>query len=160
MWNRAEHFGEKGSMTTIFFDDEEKKAITVKGICAKRNNNPGNIEYGNFTKTFGAIGRAGKDNRFAVFATEEEGFNCMKKLLCNSKHYKDKTIEEIVNKYAPSIENNVEDYIKAIEEYSGLGRKFVPKFEVDYLKLCKAMARHEGFYNEKVIIKDVEYNPK
>ena len=65
MYNRAKHYGEKGSMTTIFFDDENKKAVAVKGICAKRNNNPGNLEYGTFTKGSGAIGKAGKDDRQA-----------------------------------------------------------------------------------------------
>lgn len=151
MYNRAT--GKEGQ-PTLFYDDEKKVAISVKGVRAARNNNPGNIEYGNFTKTFGAIGT---DGRFAIFPDSETGFNCMKKLLSTSKNYAGKTIKEIVLKYAPPFENNVEQYIKAIEKNTGFKRDFVPVFEVDFLKLCKGMAEHEGFYNSKLTIEKIEW---
>ena len=48
------------------------------GVRNWRNNNPGNLEYGPFAKSKGAIGTGG---RFAVFATLEDGLRAKKDLV-------------------------------------------------------------------------------
>lgn len=68
-----------------------------------RNNNPGNIEYGEFTKSHGAIG---SDGRFAIFPTVEDGRAAKQALLFEGKNYKDKTIAEAIYRWAPPSDGN------------------------------------------------------
>jgi hypothetical protein len=72
VWIRAE--GGYGKPTIYY--DEKGPALAVFGPRNRRNNNPGNIEYGPFAKEHGAIGT---DGRFAIFPDEETGFRAMKK---------------------------------------------------------------------------------
>lgn len=97
---RAE--GGKGKPTIYY--DEKGPAFMVSGPRNRRNNNPGNIEYGIFAKKKGAIGT---DGRFAIFPDEQTGFEAMKDLL-KSKSYRDLTIEEAIKKWAPAPENDPE----------------------------------------------------
>jgi hypothetical protein len=68
-----------------------------------RNNNPGNIEYGDFAKAYGAIG---SDGRFAVFPTYEAGRAAKGALLFSSEGYAGKTIASAIAKYAPASDSN------------------------------------------------------
>lgn len=112
------------------------------GTRAWRNNNPGNLEYGKFTRDNGAIGT---DGRFAIFPDTATGFNAMANLL-STNAYQNLTIEGAINRYAPPNENNVENYLKSIERQTG----FPPSTPMNnlskdnLLKLAKAMTKHEG----------------
>jgi hypothetical protein len=107
-----------------------------------RNNNPGNLEAGAFATAHGATGT---DGRFAVFPTMAAGNAAMLALL-QSKAYAGggiNTISGIINKYAPSSENDTASYIKAITAATGIapGAKLTP----DQLKRVQiAMAVHES----------------
>ena len=68
-----------------------------------RNNNPGNIEFGEFAKANGAIG---SDGRFAVFPTYEAGRAAKEALLFSSEGYAGKTIAGAISRYAPAADNN------------------------------------------------------
>ena len=112
------------------------------GSRAWRNNNPGNLEYGVFTRNSGAIG---SDGRFAMFPDAATGFNAMAGLL-STNAYQKLTIEGAINRYAPSNENNVEAYLKSIEIQTGFPRS-TPMNNLskdNLLKLAKAMTKHEG----------------
>jgi hypothetical protein len=87
------------------------------GTRAWRNNNPGNIEYGEFAKSRGSIGT---DGRFAVFATYEDGRNAKRSLLWDTKGYAGKTIAEAINRYAPPSENNTNAYIAQVAASLGV----------------------------------------
>lgn len=82
-----------------------------------RNANPGNIEYGQFAKRFGATG---SDGRFAVFPTMEDGVAALCELLIvysktdDGKGGKIDTVEEAINRWAPGNENNTEAYIAMV----------------------------------------------
>jgi len=85
---------------------------TPRGI---RNCNPGNIEYGPFTKSMGATG---SDGRFAIFPTMVDG---VRALACLLIVYYDKplanridTVREIINRWAPSSENDSAAYVAAV----------------------------------------------
>jgi hypothetical protein len=88
----------------------------VTGSRARRNNNPGNIEYGQFAISHGSTrietapfhGAA----RFAYFPTPEQGFAALKDLLL--MHYGSLTVEDAINKYAPSSENNTTNYVHSV----------------------------------------------
>ena len=75
------------------------------GTRAWRNNNPGNIVYGNFARSAGAIGYAGKPSPtgnvyFAVFPDKETGTNAIR-LLLRTNDYQQKTVAQAIYKWCP-----------------------------------------------------------
>ena len=87
------------------------------GSRSWRNNNPGNIEFGNFAKSMGAIG---SDGRFAIFPDYETGRKAKETLLFESKGYRGKTLEKAIAKYAPSSENNTLAYTNTVARAVGV----------------------------------------
>ena len=83
-----------------------EEGFYVHGSRANRNNNPGNIEYGAFSRAFGSTHG---DPRFAVFNSPDDGFKCLSTLL--SKHYSGLTIAAAIAKWAPPTENNTAQYV-------------------------------------------------
>lgn len=85
---------------------------TPRGL---RNCNPGNIEYGDFTRKMGA---SGSDGRFAIFPGMVTGICALARLLIVyfEKPLADPidTIREIINRWAPSSENDTAAYIAAV----------------------------------------------
>lgn len=81
-----------------------------------RNNNPGNIEYGPFARSQGAIGTE-PAGRFAMFADAQQGLNAIATLL-RGKAYAGSGIDSVggvISKYAPSKDNNdTAAYIKNV----------------------------------------------
>lgn len=84
-----------------------EEGFYVTGSRAQRNNNPGNIEYGAFSRAFGATNG---DPRFAVFPSVETGFNCLQTLIRN--HYGTMTLAAMMNMYAPPTENDTAQYVR------------------------------------------------
>lgn len=93
------------------------RSLTVYGDRAMRNNNPGNIEYGNYARSQGAIGT---DNRFAVFPDRVTGTKAQAGLIFGSKGYRNLTLREAIAKYAPSFENNTARYAATVSAVSGV----------------------------------------
>lgn len=83
-----------------------------------RNNNPGNLEYGRFAQQHGAIG---KDPRFAVFGSAQEGLTALADLLRNYQQKSVDTVSAIISKFAPANENNTQAYIAQIAKSLGVG---------------------------------------
>lgn len=69
------------------------------GSRAQRNNNPGNIEDGEFAR--GLPGYKGSDGRFAVFETPEAGAAAQTKLLQSYGNRGYNTVEKIVGRWSP-----------------------------------------------------------
>lgn len=112
------------------------------GDRAWRNNNPGNLEDGKFARNNGAIG---SDGRFAIFPDEATGWNAMVGLL-STDSYQKLDIKGAINRYAPPHENNVENYLKSLENQTGFPRS-TPMNNLskgNLLNLAKAMKKHEG----------------
>lgn len=75
------------------------------GTLAWRNNNPGNVKFGEFAKKHGAVGRGHND--MAVFPTVEMGKTAMRELLFNPKgRYFNLTIRKAISIYAPDFDGN------------------------------------------------------
>ena len=89
---------------------------TRKGDRNWRNNNPGNIRYGDFAKSKGAIGT---DGSFAIFPTYVMGRKAKSDLLFEGKNYKDLNIKQAISRYAPPVENDTSAYIKAVTSAVG-----------------------------------------
>lgn len=79
----------------------------VGGSRSWRNNNPGNIEYGDFARRYGAIGT---DGRFAIFPDEATGQRARAALIFNGDKYRNLTLTQAIERYAPSSENHTTAY--------------------------------------------------
>ena len=121
-----------------------------KGSRNWRNNNPGNIEYGAYAKKLGAIG---SDGRFAIFPTYEAGRAAKQKLLFEGKSYKDKSISDAMNRYAPSSENDTNLYTTLVANAAGVdpSTKLSDLTEEQRVKALNAMEKHEGFKVGEII---------
>ncbi|WP_336057376.1 hypothetical protein [Nitratireductor sp. CH_MIT9313-5] len=93
------------------------RTVTVKGVRGTRNNNPGNIEYGKFARSQGAIGT---DGRFAVFPTREQGTRAQANLIFESPSYRNLSLRQAISRYAPAFENNTKAYARAVAEGAGV----------------------------------------
>ncbi len=82
-----------------------------------RNNNPGNL---NFAGQAGATKEASAGGRFAVFGNMEQGVAALVRQLQLYASRGIDTITAIVQKYAPSSENNVPAYIAALVKATGI----------------------------------------
>jgi hypothetical protein len=109
-----------------------------------RNNNPGNIEFGNFARRHGAIDT---DGRFAIFPTYEAGRRAKEFLLFESSSYNQLTIAQAISRYAPPSENNTQMYIRVVTSATG-STPDTPMSDLDASarqSLLAAMERVEGF---------------
>lgn len=109
-----------------------------------RNNNPGNIEAGAFARRYGAVG---SDGRFAVFPTYEAGRRAKAALIFESPRYRDLSIAEAINRYAPPFENNTAAYANGVARAAGvtLDTPMSSLTSAQRERVLNAMERIEGF---------------
>lgn len=85
---------------------------TPRGI---RNNNPLNIEAREQW-----LGQVGDDGRFIIFETPLHGFRAAGRIMKTKKSRGVRTIESIINEWAPSNENHTQNYINFVSNKTGL----------------------------------------
>lgn len=108
-----------------------------------RNNNPGNIEYGSFAKSHGAIG---SDGRFAIFPTYAAGRAAKAALIFESNSYKNLTLAQAIMRYAPPSENDTANYRRIVlAAVDGRELRMAEYSSSDREKILDAMERIEGF---------------
>lgn len=109
-----------------------------------RNNNPGNLIKGG-NSFLGEI-IPSTDPRFRQFKSMEYGYRAGLKLLLSyiSKGYN--TIDKIINRWAPSNENDTQAYIKSVVQQTGIpAGKVLTTSSSDYLiKIMSAISQHEN----------------
>lgn len=115
---------------------------TRRGDRASRNNNPGNIEYGSFAKSVGAIGT---DGRFAAFPDKATGLKAIEALL-DRPTYRDLTISGAIQRYAPPHENNTARYAGTVAAAAGAtpSTKLSDLTPAQRTSMVEAMTRVEG----------------
>lgn len=89
--------------------------MTARGI---RNNNPGNIEYGRFTRRRGATG---SDGRFARFQAPEQGIGAIYALQRAYENEGLSTVYQRISRWAPPGENDTLAYATAVANAMGIG---------------------------------------
>ena len=105
-------------------------------------NNPFNIR---FSRNNQWIGQAGHTNGFVDFSEKIYGVRAAALLVLRS--YRSKgilTISEIINRFAPSSENNTAKYVEYVCTQLGVFPFDIPKNKDEYYKLLAAMSRFEG----------------
>ena len=141
--------GEELFTVTITYADGTKEHRTGKGH-PRRDNNPGDIEYGPFARAAGAIGA---DGRFAIFPSEEAGFTALDVLLFTPR-YQRLTIDDAIAKFAPPSENNTEKYKADVSKGVGVsGSTRVSSLSSRQMgALERTIALVEGFFSSKISI--------
>ena len=106
-----------------------------------RNNNPGNID---FNSRVNWIGQLGDDGRFIVFDTPQHGIRAIARIL---KTYRTKydinSINGIISRWAPPVENDTQSYVNSVSKRVGL----LPNAPVDDLHIpdiIDAIIYHEN----------------
>lgn len=108
--------GGRPNWTSVTLADGRQVTVGGPNSRSTRNNNPGNLEYGPFAKSHGALG---SDGRFAVFGTRAQGIKAQTDLVFGSK-YANLTLAQAISKYAPAFENNSRAYAATVSQLSGI----------------------------------------
>lgn len=87
-----------------------EEGFYVQGTRPNRNNNPGDIEAGRFATAHGATD---SDGRFAIFPDIKAGFKAMAALFL-APAYINLTVAQALNRWAPPVENETNQYIKNV----------------------------------------------
>lgn len=109
-----------------------------------RNNNPGNIEDGDFARSI--PGYKGSDGRFAVYETPDDGLAAHATLLGSYGRKGLNTVEGVVGRWAPSSENDTGAYAQFVSKKLGVD----PRAPLDMndpkvlSTMAAAMAEHEN----------------
>lgn len=103
------------------------------------NNNPGNVEFRNQEGAKLYQPNPNKKGRFAIFPTQEEGLYQIGRQLQLYDSRGDNTIRKMINKYAPSTENNTAGYIDGIVKQSGYDAD--KQVDMTDVKLVSALIR-------------------
>lgn len=110
---------------------------------AERNNNPGNLNYAGQA---GATLEDGSGARFAKFGSTAEGVSALARQLQRYGERGLDTVSKIINKYAPSSENNTQAYIDALSKRLGVSgdQKLDLNDSGTLSNLIKGISRHES----------------
>lgn len=135
------------------------KELRTGGTRSWRNNNEGNLRYGDFAKSHGAIGRDSEG--FAIFADQKSGAKAKEDLLFGKdSKYKDLGVDAAIAKYAPPSENNTKLYQERVKAALGdsAGKKLADLTPDERTKMMDAMKQMEGYKEGKVSYKDASGN--
>lgn len=136
---------EINDLRIIYYRADGSSAIFLGGKRPWRNNNPGNVAYGNgkLVKELGAIGKAGG---FAVFPDYETGRKAIFVVLRQSA-FQARTLAKAIETWAPEEHgNDTELYKKQVKDWAGLdpSRKIKDLSEKELEIFVNAIKRKEG----------------
>jgi len=112
-----------------------------------RNNNPGNIEKSR--DRWKGLAANQPDSRFFTFTEAKWGIRAMARILQNYQaKYGLDTIQGIIDRWAPPVENNTSAYVSAVARDTGLGKdqKLDLRRHDHLFPLVKAIIAHENGY--------------
>lgn len=121
--------------------DQIMKLIGTRGV---RNNNPFNIKLTSDNWN-GSIN--GNDETFVTFKNPYWGIRAGAIILMNyEKNYNIKTIDKLINRFAPNSENNTQAYINAVSKAVGVLPHQEISIKDNLLAISKAIIHHENGY--------------
>ena len=118
-----------------------------------RNNNPGNIRL-SAVKYIGEV-QPSKDKSFKTFQSMAYGYRAMFVVLRTYyNNYRLNTIAKMINRWAPTNENDTSAYINTVSRLSGVDKSAVLKFDrVTMVKIVAAMSYVEnGAHSDMVSV--------
>lgn len=142
------------NLLLLFGKTKEKKGDAEMSIDLStaprgiRNNNPGNIDFNPLNKWKGLNPKSKElDSRFCVFISPEYGIRALMILLRNyEKKHGLNSVRQIINRWAPTHENNTSAYMTHVAKMMNVGLDdCLDLKERDVLiKLAKAIVTHEN----------------
>ncbi|EMB3084221.1 structural protein [Providencia rettgeri] len=127
-----------------------KDNYVTNGARGIRNNNPGNIDYNSVNKWQGQLPMDKSiEPRFCRFKSPEYGIRALIKLLQNyqtNPKINLKSVSELINRWAPSNENNTSVYINGVAKELGVSpTEPISMGDKDTaIKMAKAIIKHEN----------------
>lgn len=124
-----------------------KKILLPRGL---RNKNPGNIKISKDNPWEGEVPHSmNTDGTFEQFYEMQYGVRAMVRLLYGySGRFKKMTLQEMIHRYAPPIENDTDDYVLKVVEDTGVlpDQPIAPIFKDRSLlkSLIVSMIHHEN----------------
>jgi len=110
-----------------------------------RNNNAGNIELNSIK--WDGMSKVQDDGRFIIFESPEYGIRALTKILLSyQRKHGISTVRGVINRYAPSIENNTSAYVASVSSSVNVS----PDAPLDFSKasimrpLVEAIIKHEN----------------
>lgn len=132
--------------------------MTAKKTRGERSNNPGNIRESKGDKTQWQGERATDDDPdFEEFDTPEHGIRALAKvLLAYQRKHGLRTVREIINRWAPPVENDTGAYVDHVADYLGVNANASIDLESNatMFRLVYAIIKHENgrvIYDDDVI---------
>lgn len=114
----------------------------LSGPRGIRNNNPGNIERSGVTWK-GMASDQSSDSRFIVFSAPEYGIRAMARVLRNYMAQGYDTVQEVINRWAPPIENDTGAYVRSVASKLGVDPT-APIGSAHIPALIEAIIQHEN----------------
>ena len=123
------------------------------GNLSSRAHNPGNLVVNdmNSAKKMGAISyyQQGKGNKYAIFPDDKTGQKALENWWFTGNN-PTMTVNQLLPKFAPSHENNLNDYFRTMRRFCVPLDKPISQFDsVEKTNLINAIKTHEGFRVKK-----------
>lgn len=107
-----------------------------------RNNNPGNIRISN-ANWMGKV--TGADSAFETFSHPVYGIRALARILKNyQSKYSLNTVSQLLNRWAPPVENDTRSYAAAVAKKLGVGVDQVIQVDAYLPQLVDAIIHHEN----------------
>jgi hypothetical protein len=107
-----------------------------------RNNNPGNVDRTSIV--WQGMSAVQSDPRFITFVSPQWGFRCAARILLGDYHEGCVTVHELINRWAPPIENDTGAYVTDVAKALTVGIDETLSLPAQLLLLLKGIAVHEG----------------
>lgn len=137
-----------GQPKTVIYESVDGRRFSFSGGDPNwRNQNPGNLVPGKVSSRNGAIGKAGQ---FAIFPSYESGHVALLDSLKNV--YGEKSISQMIQRYAPTNENKTDVYLKFLQKQTGIkdSTKIKNLTPIQFEKIWKAIEKYEGTQKGKI----------
>jgi hypothetical protein len=124
-----------------------------------RNRNPGNIVVSGWTqRQHGYLGPE-PEGRFARFDTMANGVLALLRLLLVYRdQHKLRTVRQIINRWAPPVENDTGSYVLSVAKAIGVGiDDELPADPEVYTRLARAIVGHENGRDAAAAVTDEDY---
>ena len=107
-----------------------------------RNNNPGNIRHGD---NWQGMSKNQTDTAFVQFDDPVYGIRALAKVL-HSYYYRHglTTVREMIDRWAPPIENDTESYIQSVAKRLGVRTNESLSFDYHLPRMVHAIIKHEN----------------
>jgi hypothetical protein len=141
--NLAESFSAAGNSVLESFETVKQKTAAYGATLGIRNNNPGNIR----ASAIPWQGKAGSNGGFEVFDDAVNGIRALaRNLLAYQRQYGMTTIEQIINRWAPTSENNTAAYVASVSQQTGIAPRAAVNLSdaATLTAITRAIIRHEN----------------